>query len=153
MQSKFTITSPASVADLKVKLSASLTTDRPGILWSQTTTFQGAVFDSGFWVTRNLALMEKTFPIIATGTFASSSGGTDIEVVTRPRWFVMLFLTAWSGIWGYLACKQLVDISSSWAEVGVFVGFLAFGWFLVLIGSTMEENRYKEALTKLLTEP
>jgi len=88
MWSSFTILTSVPPAVVRDRLAAVLTTASPGWL-SGPTTFRGTVDDAGFRLTRNLARMERTMPIIASGRFVPSGSGTAVEVVTRPQWGIV----------------------------------------------------------------
>jgi hypothetical protein len=153
MRSTFTIVCPDAPAVVRNKLAAALTTKRPGIL-SGSTTFHGNVSDDGFWVVRNQALTERTMPIVATGRIAATDGGTVVTVATRPQWWVVLVLIAWSGFWVDLLWQRLVSAPLPGGihrgEIAVIVGFLVFASGLLFCVCTIEERRYKEALTQIL---
>lgn len=140
---------------------AALTPDAPGWRpawlpwpWAGPTTFDGEVRGNEFRITRNLAHTERTLPITATGRLLPAGDGTMVEVTTRPQWWVLLFLCAWSVFWGRMLWLRLVSAplpgGIHWGEIVVLVGFLAFGWGLVFITTAMERRLYKQELTRIL---
>lgn len=93
MWSSFTITSPDAPVVVRERLLAALTPDAPGwrAAWlpgslAGIITFDGEVSDDEFRITRNLARMERTLPITATGQLIPAKDGTKVEVTTQPQW-------------------------------------------------------------------
>lgn len=153
MWSSFAIASLDPPKIVCKRLAAALTPARPGWL-SGPTTFRGEVWDSGFRVIRNLARMETSVPIIATGRLSPDGVGTAVEVATRPQWWVVVALCLWSASWVQLLWRRLVyeplPGGIDWCEVVVLVGFLAFGWVLLFAVCTVEEREYQQALTRIV---
>lgn len=154
MWSSFTISSADSPAVVQDRFAAALTTTSPGWL-SGPTTFRGEVWDTGFRVTRNLAKLERTLPIVATGQFTSVDGGTSVQVSTRPRVWVVLILCVWSTFWVQLLWRRLVSDplpdGIHWGEIVVLFGFLVVGWCALFIGCTIEERQYQQAIAKIVS--
>jgi hypothetical protein len=161
MWSSFTITSPDAPVVVRERLSAALTPDAPGWRpawlpwpWAGPTTFDGEVRGDEFRITRNLARTERTLPITATGRLIPAGGGTTVEVTTRPQWWVLLVLCAWSVFWARMLWLRLVSAplpdGIHRGEIVVLVGFLAFGWGLLFITIAIEEWLYKQELTRIL---
>lgn len=153
MWSSFTIASTDPPIVVRDRLAAALTTTTPGRL-SGPTTFRGEVWDSGFRLTRNLARMETTMPIVATGQLSPAGDGTAVEVATRPQWWVVLILCVWSASWVQLLWRRLASEplpgGIDWCEVVVLVGFLTFGWVLLFAVCTVEEREYQQALSQIV---
>jgi hypothetical protein len=153
MWSSFALASPNPPAVVRDRLAAALTTAPPGWL-SGPTTFRGRVWDTGFRVTRNPAVMERTMPIVATGQLSPAGGGTAVTVATRPQAWVVLVLCAWSASWVQLLWRRLVadplPSGTDWGEIAVLVGFLAFGWVMLFAACTIEERQYQQALARIV---
>jgi hypothetical protein len=155
MFATFALTSPEPVSAVRARIAATLTTERP-VLWDAPTTFHGRVTDAGFRVVRNLALHARTMPIVATGGFAPSADGTTIQVRTRPQWWVVLAVAAWSVFWVELLWRRVVSDplpgGVHLGEVGLILGFVAFGWGLMLVVWAVEARWYRESLAQTLAE-
>jgi hypothetical protein len=122
------------------------------------TTFRGETWQDGFRVTRNVAWLERAMPIVAEGELTSdrSSGKTLVTIRTRPEWVVMVILVGWSALW--IAVMAVAAFWSAdrgeaaWILVLLPIGMILTFWGIVFVGTTMEERRYQEALTKLLVD-
>ena len=153
MWSSFTITSPDPPAVVRDRVAAALTTAAPGWL-SGPTTFRGEVWDTGFRVTRNLARMENSMPIIATARILTVGVGTAVEVATRPHWWLVILMGLWSASWVQLLWRRLMHEplpgGIDWCEVVVLVAFAASGWFFLFAIATTEVREYQRALTRIV---
>ena len=153
MWSSFTIESPDPPAVVRDRLAAALTSASPGWL-SGPTTFRGVVWDMGFRVTRNLARVERSMPIVAIGQITRSGDGTTVGVATRPQWWIVIALGLWTTPWiGWLWQSLVSDPhlgGTDWCEVAVLIGFAASGWVLLFGVCTIEEREYQQALTRVI---
>ncbi len=154
MWSSFTVSSTESPATVRNRLAATLTTAAPGWLTGPTT-FRGVVSDAGFRITRNLARMENSMPIVADGKLSSVGDGTTIEIATRPQGWIVFLMCLWSAMWVKLLWMRLVyeplPGGIDWCEVAVLVGFAASGWCILFFCSTLEERQYRTELIRIFT--
>ena len=154
MWSSFTIASPDPPAVVRNRLSAALTTAAPGWL-SGETTFRGEVGDLEFRVIRNSAHMESNpTPIVATGRITATGTGTTIEVRTRPKRWDVLFMCLWSALWTRLILGQLLLETQpggiDWWQTTILAVFASLGYMLWFAFCTIEERRYRAALTLIV---
>lgn len=151
MRSSFTITSLDTLPVVQDRLAAALTTVGPSLFGP--TTFRGGVSDGGFRVIRNYG-WGPVMPIIATGKFSATSGGTVIQVNTRIQWWVVLGLCAWSSFWVRHLWERLVSdphpSGIHWGEIAAVVAMGVFAWLMAFAGFTNEERIYQQSLTQII---
>ena len=161
MFSEFVLTSREAVPAVRARLASALTTTCPAmnleaLFGFGPAAFRGRVTDAGFRLVRNLARTARTLPIVAFGRFESAAGGTTVRVRTRPQWWCVLAVAVWSGVWAELLWRRLVSdplpAGGHWGEVAVILGFVAFGWGLMLFTWTVEAWWYREGLARILAE-
>jgi len=145
----FTILSPHPPNIVRDRIAASLTTDNA----SEKNPFRGTVDEDGLRVARKF-VERNWLPAVVDGQFVAHSGGTAIQAVFRPRWWIILIYLALFTSWAQLLWERLVSDplpgGIHWGEMVVLTGFLASGPALLYFSCLIEQWKYQVALTRIV---